>query len=51
MSFGLWIITLSTILYIVAGIVFFLYENYGLGIAYLCYAGANIGLALTTLNI
>ncbi len=51
MSFGLWIIIVVTILYLMAGIVFFLNQNYGLGIAYLCYAGANVGMALTTLNI
>jgi len=51
MNFGLWIIVLSTILYVMAGVVFCIDKHYGLSLAYFCYAGANIGLAMTTKNL
>lgn len=51
MTFGTWVIVLSTVLYVAAGVYFMGAKNYGLAIAYLCYAGANVGLALTTKGI
>jgi hypothetical protein len=46
MSWGVWLIAISTVLYIGTCIAFLFEGKMGLGIAYGAYALANIGLAL-----
>lgn len=51
LSFGQWIIIITTILYFMAAISFAMERNYGLTLCYFCYALANFGLYLTTKGI
>lgn len=49
-SLGTWILILSTILYIAAGVAFAYEGKVGLSVAYLAYAVANFGLMIVALK-
>jgi hypothetical protein len=50
MSLGTWILILSTILYLAAGVAFFFEKQHGLSVAYIAYAVANIGLMMVAIK-
>ena len=41
MTFGDWVLSLSVLLYVIAGIAFIVQGRFCYGIAWLCYAAAN----------
>lgn len=49
-SLGTWILILSTILYVGAGIAFAFEGKVGLSVAYVAYAVANIGLLIVAIQ-
>lgn len=49
-SLGTWILILSTILYVGAGVAFAFEGKVGLSVAYVAYAVANIGLMIVALQ-
>lgn len=49
-SLGTWILILSTVLYVGAGVAFAFEGKVGLSVAYVAYAVANIGLMIVALQ-
>jgi len=49
-SLGTWILILSTILYVGAGVAFAYEGKVGLSVAYVAYAVANIGLLIVAVQ-
>ena len=49
-SLGTWILIISTILYVAAGVAFWTERQFGLGVAYVAYAVANVGLMMVALS-
>lgn len=49
-SIGTWVLVLSTILYLIAGVSFVFEDKTGLAITYIAYAIANIGLILVSIQ-
>jgi hypothetical protein len=49
-SLGTWILILSTVLYVAAGVAFAFEGKVGLSVAYVAYAVANIGLMIVALQ-
>ena len=51
MTFGIWILVVTTLLYISAGVAFACFEGKaGLGLAYLGYAIGNVGLMMEAMR-
>ena len=51
MGFGIWMLLATTVLYLAAGISFAWYEGrIGLGICYLAYGVANVGLIMEAMR-
>lgn len=50
LSFGTWILVLSTVLYLIAGVAFVFEGKTGLAISYVAYAVANVGLMMVALQ-
>lgn len=49
-SLGTWILVISTLLYVAAGVAFWTEKQYGLAVAYIAYAVANVGLMMVALK-
>ena len=49
-SLGTWILIISTVLYVGAGIAFAYEGKLGLSVAYIAYAVANVGLMIVALQ-
>ena len=49
-SLGTWILIISTILYVGAGVAFAFEGKVGLSVAYVAYAVANVGLMIVALQ-
>ena len=49
-SLGTWILVISTLLYVAAGVAFWTEKQYGLSVAYVAYAIANVGLMMVALS-
>jgi hypothetical protein len=50
LSFGTWILVLSTLLYLIAGVAFVVEGRMGLAISYIAYAVANVGLMMVAIQ-
>lgn len=50
MSLGTWILIISTLLYVGAGVAFAFEGKVGLSVAYVAYAVANIGLLIVAVQ-
>lgn len=49
-SLGTWILIISTVLYVGAGVAFAYEGKLGLSVAYIAYAVANVGLMIVALQ-
>lgn len=49
-SLGTWILIISTVLYVGAGVAFAYEGKLGLSVAYIAYAVANIGLMIVAIQ-
>lgn len=50
MSLGTWILIVSTVLYVGAGVAFAFEGKLGLSVAYVAYAVANVGLMIVAIQ-
>ena len=49
-SLGTWILIISTLLYVGAGVAFAFEGKVGLSVAYIAYAVANVGLMIVSIQ-